>query len=150
MTTASVQPLRHVAFEWPVFARWLLALVYIGFGIYHLIDTRDFLAIMPPGIPAPYRVVQFTGLCEAAGGIGLLIHGLRRAAGIGLALYAVCVYPANLYHAFWHVHVGHLPSSWWYHGPRLAMQPVFVWWALYAGGVTAWPFRSTRAAQASR
>ncbi len=26
----------------------------------------------------------------------------------------------------------YIASSWLYHGPRLAFQPVLVWWALYA------------------
>jgi uncharacterized membrane protein len=58
-----------------------------------------------------------------------------------LALYAICVFPANIKHAFYGVDVPQLPSSWWYHGPRLLAQPVLVWWALYAGGVVDWPFR---------
>jgi uncharacterized membrane protein len=49
--------------------------------------------------------------------------------------------PANLHHAFNNLTVPALPSSWWYYTPRLAFQPVFVWWALYAGGVINWPFR---------
>ena len=58
-----------------------------------------------------------------------------------LALYAVCVFPANVHHALDHVAVAGLPSSWWYHAPRLLFQPVFVWWALWAGEVVDWPFR---------
>jgi uncharacterized membrane protein len=58
-----------------------------------------------------------------------------------LGLYALCVWPANIYQAFWHVRVWPLPDSWWYHAPRLALQPVLIWWALFAGGVTDWPFR---------
>lgn len=114
--------------------RCLLAAVYIGFGALHLLKAHSFLAIMPPWVPAPLMVVNFTGACEIAGGFGLMISRLRKAAGIGLALYAVCVFPANLYHALSGVTVPGLPSSWWYHAPRLAFQPVFVWWALYAGG----------------
>jgi hypothetical protein len=38
------------------------------------------------------------------------------------------------------VQLPQLPSSWWYHGPRLALQPVIVWWALYCGNVISWPF----------
>ena len=68
----------------------------------------------------------------------------RWLAGLMLAIYAVCVFPANLHHALDHVTVPGLPSSWWYHAPRLAFQPVFVWWALYAGGVIDWPFRRAR------
>ena len=57
-----------------------------------------------------------------------------------LALYAVCVFPANIKHAFEGIDVPQLPHSWWYHGPRLLAQPVLVWWALFAAGVTDWPF----------
>ena len=35
------------------------------------------------------------GVAEIAGAIGLMIPRLRYAAGIGLALYALCVWPAN-------------------------------------------------------
>jgi hypothetical protein len=75
-----------------------------------------------------------------------LTAATRRWAGIGLAAYAVCVFPANLYHAFWNVQVPPLPSSWWYHGPRLLLQPVLVWWALWAGEVIDWPFAPHRPA----
>jgi uncharacterized membrane protein len=74
------------------------------------------------------------------GAAGLWLPITRRLSGIMLALYAVCVFPANLHHALDHVTVPGLPSSWWYHGPRLAMQPVLVWAALFAGGVLTWPF----------
>ena len=65
---------------------------------------------------------------------------LRRAAGIGLALYAVCVFPANINHAVNDIAIGGTDLSWWYHGPRLARQPLFVWLALWVGGVIDWPF----------
>lgn len=121
--------------------RWLLAVIYIAFGIVHLRSAPGFLAIMPAWVPYPLEVVLFTGVCEILGGFGLLIPRLRLISGVMLALYAVGVYPANLHHAFGDVTVGGLPSSWWYHGPRLAFQPVFVWWALFAGGVISWPFK---------
>ncbi len=121
--------------------RWLLALIYIGVGLVHLRSAPGFLAIMPAWVPYPLEVVRITGVCEILGGVGLLIPRLRWISGVMLALYAICVYPANLHHAFGQVSVGGLPSSWWYHGPRLAFQPVFVWWALFAGGVINWPFK---------
>lgn len=125
--------------------RWLLAAIYIAFGVVHLRSANGFLAIMPTWVPYPLEVVLFTGVCEILGGLGLLIPRLRWISGVMLALYAVCVYPANLHHAFGQVMVSSLPSSWWYHGPRLAFQPVFVWWALFAGGVINWPFRKAPA-----
>ena len=125
--------------------RWALAVLYVLVGLAHLRSSHGFLPIMPPWVPVPYQltVILVTGLCEIAGGFGLLIPPLRRTAGIMLALYAVCVFPANLHHAFGHVAAPGLPTSWWYHGPRLAFQPVFVWWALFAGGVIDWPFKAT-------
>nr|USU34470.1 DoxX family protein [Methylobacterium sp. OTU13CASTA1] len=111
-------------------------------GIVHLAAPDAFLPIMPDWVPAPRRVVILTGLCELAGVAGLIWPPTRRWAGIGLALYAVCVFPANIKHAVEGIPVAGLPDSWWYHGPRLAFQPVFVWWALYATHVIDWPRRT--------
>ena len=120
--------------------RYGLAILYAPFGALHIARARAFLPVMPPVIPFPETVVKLTGAAEIAGAVGLMIPATRKAAGIGLALYAVCVYPANVYQAFWHRHAPPLPDSWWYHAPRLAVQPVFVWWALFAAGVVSWPF----------
>lgn len=121
--------------------RWLLAVFYFAAGSLHLISTSAFLPIMPPVIPFARAVVLFTGLCEVAGALGLLIPRTRRLAGAMLALYALCVWPANIYQALWSVPVPPLPDSWWYHAPRLGFQPVLIWAALFAGGVVDWPAR---------
>lgn len=128
-------------------ARWLLAAIYIPFGCLHLLAADRFLPIMPGWAPQPRAVILFTGACEVLGGVGLLIPRVRRLSGAMLALYAVGVFPANVHHALDRVSVPGLPSSWWYHAPRLAFQPVFVWWALYAGSVIDWPFGSIQRSQ---
>ncbi len=61
---------------------------------------------------------------------------MRRLAGVMLALYAVCVF---LKHAIEGIELPPVPSSWWYHGPRLAMQPVLAWWALFSSDTIDWP-----------
>jgi uncharacterized membrane protein len=119
---------------------WLIAAIYVPFGVLHILGRHAFLPIMPPLVPFPIAVIVFTGLCEIAGGVGLLVPRTRRLAGVMLALYALCVWPANLYHALGGVHVPPLPDSWWYHGPRLALQPLFAWAPLWAAGATDWPF----------
>ena len=127
--------------------RWLrygLAGLYAFVGIVHLAATDRMMPLMPDWVPEPRLVIQATGLCEIAGALGLLTRSFRRAAAVGLALYAVCVYPANVKQALYGIHVEGLPDSWWYHGPRLAFQPVFVWAALYCAGVIDWPFRGPR------
>jgi uncharacterized membrane protein len=122
-------------------ARYAAAATFVPFGLLHIAAADKFLPIMPPLIPFKREVILFTGACEVAGGFGLIATWTRRLAGLMLAIYALCVWPANIYQAFWHVHVPPLPDSWGYHGPRLLFQPVLVWWALFAGEVIAWPFR---------
>ncbi len=124
--------------------RCLLALVYIVVGIAHVRSPTGFLQITPEWVPHPAQVILISGMCEVAGAIGLIIPRLRYAAGIGLALYALVVFPANIKHAFEGIAVGGTQLSWWYHGPRLAFQPVFVWWALWVGGIINWPFSATK------
>jgi uncharacterized membrane protein len=126
--------------------RALLAALYLVVGVAHLVSPEGLVRITPGWVPYPHAVVLVTGLCEIAGAVALLlIPGLRRAAGVALAAYAVCVYPANINHAVNDIALGGTHLSWWYHGPRLAFQPVFVWWALWTGGATDWPFRGKTA-----
>jgi len=120
--------------------RWPLAVIFFSVGIIHLHWTSVFLPIMPGWVPYPRDIILFTGGCELAGSVGLITRRFRYLAGVMLALYAVCVFPANIKHAFSNIPVGGVHLSWWYHGPRLAFQPVIVWWALFASGVVNWPF----------
>lgn len=118
----------------------MLIVLYGSVGIAHFVAADAILPIMPAWVPAPRLVIVATGLCELAACLGLLTVRYRRLAGVMLALYAVCVFPANLKHAIEGIAVPGLPDSWWYHGPRLAFQPVLVWWALYATRIVDWPF----------
>ncbi len=127
--------------------RILLALFYLLAGVAHIRSPGGFLAITPDWVPFPEQIVFLTGVAEIAGAIGLLIPPkfllhIRYAAGIGLALYALCVYPANINHAVNNIAIGGETASWAYHGPRLLFQPVFIWWALIAGNVINWPFKT--------
>ena len=119
--------------------RLILAAFYIAAGILHLKSPAGFISIVPSFVPWPAETVWLTGVCEIAGAIGLMVPKLQKAAGIGLALYAICVFPANINHALNHIDVGALPNSWWYHGPRFVLQPILVWWALFCTGTITWP-----------
>jgi uncharacterized membrane protein len=124
-------------------ARGVLAAVYLAAGVFHLYLPDPFVLITPDWVPFPRQVILGTGLCEIAGALALLTPRLRRAAGVALALYAVCVFPANVKHFIDGVPAAGVQLGWWYHLPRLAFQPVFVWWALFAGEVVSWPFGKT-------
>lgn len=123
--------------------RMLLAIFYFGAGVLHLKSPEGFLQITPSWVPFAPEVVAITGIAEIAGAIGLLIPRFRQAAGTGLALYALCVWPANFNHALNDIAIVGRDLGWWYHGPRLALQPVLIWLALWVGNVTNWPFRKS-------
>jgi uncharacterized membrane protein len=121
--------------------RWILALFYAVAGVAHQWAPDKLLAITPSWVPFPSQVVFVTGVCEILGAVALLTRPLRRWAGIALAAYAICVWPANFKHAIDGIDLPYIASSWLYHGPRLAFQPVIVWWALYCSGAIDWPWR---------
>jgi uncharacterized membrane protein len=121
--------------------RLVLAAFYFIAGCFHLYATAGFVSIVPDWVPYPTEVVIFTGACEVIGALALLTRRLRSLAGVMLALYALCVFPANIKHAIEHIPVAGVTLGWTYHAPRLAFQPVLIWAALFCGGLIDWPFR---------
>lgn len=120
-------------------ARWLLIAFYGVAGVAHLVATAAMVRIVPAWVPDPQLVVILTGLSELAGATALMTVRFRRAAGWALAAYAVGVYPANVQHAI--IDLGHGTGlGLGYHLPRLLLQPVIVWWALWATAIVDWPF----------
>ncbi len=124
--------------------RWVLALFFAAAGVAHLYAPDALLAITPDWVPFAPQIIFITGLCELAGAIALVTRPLRWWAGVAFAAYAISVWPANFKHAIDGINLPHMPSSWYYHGPRLAFQPVIIWWALYCSSVIDWPFRARR------
>ncbi|MDB5655012.1 MAG: hypothetical protein JWQ94_2625 [Tardiphaga sp.] len=122
--------------------RWVLAAFYVAAGIAHLWVPEKLLLIMPAWVPYPVPVIMLTGVFELIASTALVTRPLRWWAGIGLALYALCVWPANFKHAIDGIEMPLIGNSWWYHGPRLALQPVIIWWGLYGAGVIDWPWRT--------
>ena len=125
-------------------ARWGLTLFYAVAGYFHLSEPEPFLRIMPGAVPRPESVVFWTGIAELLGA-GALAQPwsprLRSAGGIGLAVYALCVWPANINHFAMDLA---RPDGGWglaYHVPRMLAQPFLVWLAMWTGGVTDWPLR---------
>ena len=129
--------------------RWFLAALYIVAGVFHLARPRPFLSITPGWVPWADWVILLTGLAEIAGALALVqpwSAALRKAAGAALALYAVCVYPANVNHMLIDFAKPSHGLGLGYHVPRLLAQPVVVWLALWAGKVIEWPFGLRKAA----
>ena len=116
--------------------RWVLAAFYALAGVIHLIRPAPFLTIMPAWVPAPEAVVLLTGVAEILGAIGLaqpFSPRLRRAAGWGLALYALCVWPANINHFAIDMARADGGLGLGYHVPRMIAQPLIIGLALWVG-----------------
>jgi uncharacterized membrane protein len=110
-------------------------------GIAYLFAPDALLAITPSWVPFAPQIIFVTGVCELAGAVALLTKPLRRRAGVAFAVYAICVWPAKFKHAIDGINLPHMPSSWYYHGPRLVLQPVIIWWALCCAEVIDWRWR---------
>ncbi len=128
--------------SWRGVMRIVMAAFFAGGFVLHLLAIDQLVAITPDWVPYPREVVLITGVIELAGAVALLVPRLRRATGIALAIYVIAVWPANFKHALAHIMTPPVPDSWWYHAPRLALQPVIAWWALFSTRVIDWPFRA--------
>lgn len=86
--------------SWQASARDALSLMLVCTGISHFTSMKeDFVRMMPPSIPWPRAMVYFTGICEIAGAMGLLLPEFRRAAGYALIAFFLVVLPANIHAA---------------------------------------------------
>ncbi len=81
------------------FSRALLSLLFVAAGLNHFRSTPLYVSIMPPYLPFPLALVYLSGLAEIAGGVGVAVPQTRRAAGWGLLMLLLAVFPANIYMA---------------------------------------------------
>jgi uncharacterized membrane protein len=111
--------------------RRLAAIFFVVAGTFHFLKPEMYLQIMPPYFPAPQLLVAVSGIAEIAGGIGLLIPRLRRAAGWGLIALLFAVFPANIYMV---QHPERFHFAPWILWARLPLQFVFIAWVWLAAG----------------
>jgi uncharacterized membrane protein len=103
----------------------LIGVLFIAAGLYHVVNPRPYLAMIPPYLPAPAALVLISGLAEIAGGVRVWIAPLRRPAAWGLIALLVAVAPANLHVALHGWEGVNLPR--WVLWARLPLQPIFIW-----------------------
>jgi len=109
--------------------RFVCAFAMTAIGIDHFVAPDFFVRIVPRALPHPLLLVQISGLCEVLGGLGLLVPRVRRAAGIGLVLLYIAVFPANVNMVVHPELGGSIPL--WALWVRLPFQIVFVVLALW-------------------
>lgn len=104
--------------------RALLAAVFLFAGVGHFVPriARGVAAMIPRQFTtrvSAKSLVRLTGVCEIAGGVGLLVPATQLAAGIALAVFLIAVFPANAFAAAHPERFGRVAIPFW---PRLAAQ----------------------------
>jgi len=121
----------------PAFASWSadvrdgLAVMLLFTGSAHFTPVKeDLIRMTPQWVPRPRAMVFFTGLCELAGAIGLVVPETRRAAGIALILFFIAVLPANIHAARAKVTLRGRPATpLWLRLPMQILFIVLAWWS---------------------
>ncbi|MEO5816942.1 MAG: DoxX family protein [Gemmatimonadaceae bacterium] len=108
----------------------LIAAIFLGSGILHIVKPAYYVAIMPPWLPAPLMLVLISGVFEMLGAAGVLIPFTREAAGWGLIALLVAVFPANIQMLMANTN----PSRLWQAGliARLPLQGALIYWVYRA------------------
>jgi uncharacterized membrane protein len=112
--------------------RRLIAGLFIAAGLAHFVVPAFFAAIVPPWLPgwmpSPRALVYLSGVAELVGGLGVLVPAARVAAGWGLLMLLVAVFPANLF--MWREAQASGAPMWWVAAltVRLPLQALLLWW----------------------
>ncbi|HEY9718151.1 MAG TPA: DoxX family membrane protein [Trichormus sp.] len=108
----------------------VLAVMFIAAGILHFTRPQPFVSIVPDYLPQPLLLVWISGVCEIAGGIGLLWARTRRLAAFGLIALLIAVFPANINMATSNITFGGtIPEiGLWLRLPLQFVLIALVWW----------------------
>lgn len=115
-------------------SRWVLAAAFVFAGVMHFVITGAYVRIMPPWIPLHREMVLLSGVCQIAGGIGLLVPRMRREAAIGLVLLLIAVFPANVQMLLNARAAGASSTAQTLLWARLPLQLALAAWVLFAAG----------------
>ncbi len=76
---------------------YLIAIILIVIGIFHLIKPKAFMRIMPRYIPFHRELVYLSGCIEIIFGIALLIPQTKLYAAWGVILMLISFFPVHIY-----------------------------------------------------
>lgn len=116
-------------------SRGVLAAAFVVAGVLHFRFPGTYARIVPPWLPAPRALVLVSGAAEVLGGLGLLHPATREAAGWGLMLLLLAVWPAN-FHMLQQARAAGVPA--WHEAllwARLPVQIALILWVRRAAGL---------------
>ena len=106
----------------------MLGVFFVFAGVMHFVIPSSYEHIVPSWLPNARLIVQLSGVAETLGGVGVLVPQTRRAAGIGLILLLIAVFPANVEMLRQSIDSGapfFAQAALWL---RLPVQPLLIWW----------------------
>ena len=105
----------------------ITGVLFIAAGAVHFIRPAMYEQIVPPQFGHAPELVLISGIAEIAGGLGLIIPRMRRAAGVGLIALLIAVWPANIYMAMEAERFTAAAPAWilW---ARVPLQIALIWW----------------------
>ena len=106
---------------------YVMAAFFIYAGIYHFINPKFFLRIIPPILPLKEWINWVTGAFEVILGLLLLFPTYQSPAAWGIMILLVAVFPANIYHLMAKGAGMKVPI--WALWVRLTLQGVLILWA---------------------
>lgn len=118
---------------------FLLSILFIVAGVIHFVIPNRYVGIMPPWIPYQLELVYVSGVAEMLGGIGLMLANVRGAAGIGLIVLLIAVFPANVQMLGNAMHDGGSALYIALLFLRLPLQPLLIVWVYRAAVMAARP-----------
>lgn len=108
-------------------ALYIMAILYIGAGVYHFISPEFYKKIMPPWLPYHLLLIYVSGFFEIVLGALLFFEPTRAAAAWGIIALLIAVFPANVQMLLNFIR-SHHPYT-WVAILRLPLQLILIWWA---------------------
>jgi uncharacterized membrane protein len=106
---------------------YIMSLLYLAAGIYHFVNPRMYIKIMPAWLPLHLQLVYASGAAEILLGILLIPESTRVLAAWGIIALLVAVFPANVQMMLNYFRTAN-PAR-WIMLARLPLQGVLIWWA---------------------
>jgi uncharacterized membrane protein len=104
-----------------------MASLYILAGIYHFVNPKFYLKIIPPYIPWHKLMNYLSGGAEIILGLLLLLPSYSTYAAWGIIALLIAIFPANVYHLTSAKPGKGIPI--WGLWLRIPFQGLFIWWA---------------------
>jgi uncharacterized membrane protein len=106
----------------------ILALIFASAGVLHFVTPAFFVRIVPAWVPDAKLAVEWSGVAEIAGAIGLMVPATRKAAAWGLIALLVAVFPANVNMLRMAIQADASAITQAVLWARLPLQPLLIWW----------------------